>query len=159
VIDPDMNRLFALALVAVVLAATTSTAARSKKVTLTIHSMPEGALCESQVITLERPANAAGLDIDLHVAYQQAMLTQMRVQTNALDDDYFFGVLQSRVHELWAPSTGTQLREVESGFRYTPSTCFDTFPFPDGATDGQRTLSPALERPAHALAVPARVAG
>ena len=26
---------------------------------------------------------------------------------------------------------GTQLREVESGFRYTPTTCFETFPFPE----------------------------
>ncbi len=25
---------------------------------------------------------------------------------------------------------GTQLREVESGFRYTPTTTFETFPFP-----------------------------
>jgi hypothetical protein len=25
---------------------------------------------------------------------------------------------------------GTQLREVESGFRYTPTSTFDTFPFP-----------------------------
>ncbi len=48
----------------------------------------------------------------------------------AREDDYFFGVLHSRVHELWARSTGTQLREVESGFRYTPTTCFETFPFP-----------------------------
>jgi type II restriction/modification system DNA methylase subunit YeeA len=48
----------------------------------------------------------------------------------ARDDDYTFGVLQSRVHELWARGTGTQLREVESGFRYTPTTCFETFPFP-----------------------------
>jgi type II restriction/modification system DNA methylase subunit YeeA len=48
----------------------------------------------------------------------------------ARDDDYFFGVLHSIVHELWARATGTQLREAESGFRYTPSTCFETFPFP-----------------------------
>jgi type II restriction/modification system DNA methylase subunit YeeA len=46
------------------------------------------------------------------------------------DDDYAFGVLQSRPHELWSRSTGTQLREAESGFRYTPTTCFETFPFP-----------------------------
>ena len=26
--------------------------------------------------------------------------------------------------------TGTQLREAESGFRYTPTTTFETFPFP-----------------------------
>jgi type II restriction/modification system DNA methylase subunit YeeA len=31
---------------------------------------------------------------------------------------------------LWSRRTGTQLREVESGFRYTPSTTFETFPFP-----------------------------
>jgi hypothetical protein len=29
------------------------------------------------------------------------------------------------------------LREVESGFSYTPTTCFETFPFPD-PTDDQR---------------------
>ena len=48
----------------------------------------------------------------------------------ARDDDYIFGVLHSRVHELWALSMGTQLREKESGFRYTPTTTFETFPFP-----------------------------
>jgi type II restriction/modification system DNA methylase subunit YeeA len=48
----------------------------------------------------------------------------------ARDDDYFFGVLHSRLHELWARSQGTQLREEESGFRYTPTSTFETFPFP-----------------------------
>ena len=48
----------------------------------------------------------------------------------ARDDDYFFGVLHSTVHELWARATGTQLREAESGFRYTPTTTFETFPLP-----------------------------
>ncbi|MEI6279252.1 MAG: DNA methyltransferase [Verrucomicrobiae bacterium] len=48
----------------------------------------------------------------------------------ARDDDYFFGVLHSRLHEVWALATGTQLREKESGFRYTPTSCFETFPFP-----------------------------
>jgi len=46
------------------------------------------------------------------------------------EDDYFFGMLHSKVHELWARRQGTQLREAESGFRYTPTTCFETFPFP-----------------------------
>ena len=55
----------------------------------------------------------------------------------ARDDDYTFGVLHSRYHELWARGMGTQLREVESGFRYTPTTCFETFPFPH-PTDEQR---------------------
>ena len=46
------------------------------------------------------------------------------------DDDFFFGVLHSRAHQIWALAQGTQLREKESGFRYTPTTCFETFPFP-----------------------------
>lgn len=45
-------------------------------------------------------------------------------------DDYFFGVLHSRLHEAWARAQGTQLREAESGFRYTPTSIFETFPFP-----------------------------
>lgn len=48
----------------------------------------------------------------------------------ARDDDYFFGVLQSRIHVLWTGATGTQLREADSGARYIISTCFETFPFP-----------------------------
>jgi type II restriction/modification system DNA methylase subunit YeeA len=45
----------------------------------------------------------------------------------AHDDDYFFGVLHSKVHELWALRQGTQLEDRP---RYTPTTCFETFPFP-----------------------------
>ncbi len=48
----------------------------------------------------------------------------------ARDDDYFFGVLHSSQHELWARRKGTQVREAESGFRYTPTSTFETFPFP-----------------------------
>ena len=48
----------------------------------------------------------------------------------ARDDDFTFGVLQSCVHELWARATGTQLREAESGFRYSHTATFETFPFP-----------------------------
>ena len=48
----------------------------------------------------------------------------------ARSDDYVFGMLHSSIHELWARRMGTQLREVESGFRYTPTTCFETFPLP-----------------------------
>ena len=55
----------------------------------------------------------------------------------ARDDDYFFGILQSRAHTLWAETAGTQLREAQSGLRYTPTTCFEMFPFPE-PTDEQR---------------------
>lgn len=45
----------------------------------------------------------------------------------ARSDDYFFGVLHSRIHEVWALAQGTQLEDRP---RYTPTTCFETFPFP-----------------------------
>ena len=63
----------------------------------------------------------------------------------ARDDDYFFGVLHSRVHEVWARATGTQLREAESGFRYTPTTCFETFPFPQPSPEQQGAIAEAAE--------------
>ena len=57
-------------------------------------------------------------------------LVKLRQAGIRMGDWYTFGVLQSKAHELWARRQGTQLREVESGFRYTPTTCFETFPFP-----------------------------
>ena len=55
----------------------------------------------------------------------------------AHDDDYIFGVLHSHIHEAWARAMGTQLREAESGFRYSHTATFETFPFPR-PTDEQR---------------------
>lgn len=63
----------------------------------------------------------------------------------AREDDYFFGVMHSRVHELWARGTGTQLREAASGFRYTPSSCFDTFPFPMPSAEQEETIAVAAK--------------
>ena len=60
----------------------------------------------------------------------------------ARDDDYTFGVLHSRVHELWALAMGTQL---ETRPRYTPTTTFETFPFPH-PTDEQREAIAAAAR-------------
>nr|MDQ3552886.1 hypothetical protein [Chloroflexota bacterium] len=64
----------------------------------------------------------------------------------ARDDDYTFGVLHSRVHELWARGMGTQLREVESGFRYTPTTTFETFPFPLPTDEQRDSIAAAAKR-------------
>ena len=52
----------------------------------------------------------------------------------ARNDDFFFGVLHSRAHETWGLRLGTRL---ETRPRYTPTTCFETFPFPT-PTEGQR---------------------
>ena len=49
----------------------------------------------------------------------------------ARDDDTTFGILHSRFHELWSLRMGTSLEDRP---RYTPSTTFETFPFPEGLT-------------------------
>ena len=61
----------------------------------------------------------------------------------ARDDDYFFGVLQSRIHLEWAAATGSQLREAQSGMRYTPTTCFETFPFPRPTEEQREAIGAA----------------
>jgi len=47
----------------------------------------------------------------------------------ALQDYQGFSVLQSRPHELWARFFGSSMKD---DLRYTPSDCFETFPFPPG---------------------------
>lgn len=51
----------------------------------------------------------------------------------ARDDDTSFGILHSTFHELWSLRMGTSLG-VGNDPRYTPSTTFETFPFPEGLT-------------------------
>ena len=65
------------------------------------------------------------------------VLPDTTVVAFARDDDYFFGILQSRIHTAWATAAGSQLRESASANRYTPTTCFEMFPFPE-PTDEQR---------------------
>lgn len=67
----------------------------------------------------------------------------------ARDDDYAFGVLHSRAHQLWALAKGTQLREIETGFRYTPTSTFETFPFPRASGAQREAISEAAAKLAH----------
>jgi hypothetical protein len=59
----------------------------------------------------------------------------------ARSDDSFFGILHSRPHEVWSLVQGTQVRERTSGFRYTHSSCFETFPLPWLTPDQENALS------------------
>jgi type II restriction/modification system DNA methylase subunit YeeA len=60
----------------------------------------------------------------------------------ARDDDTIFGVLHSRFHQAWALALCTWLG-VGNDPRYTPSTTFETFAFPEG-------LTPNIPSPAYA---------
>jgi len=46
-------------------------------------------------------------------------------------DDSIFGILHSRFRELWSLRLGASLEDRP---RFTPTTCFETFPFPAGLT-------------------------
>ena len=63
----------------------------------------------------------------LFIWMQAPTLPDHQLIAFARADDYFFGVLHSRFHEVWALKLGTRL---ETRPRYTPTTCFETFPFP-----------------------------
>lgn len=56
-------------------------------------------------------------------------LPDCQIVVFARQDDYFFGVLHSRAHEVWSLRMGTWLG-VGNDPRYTPTTCFETFPLP-----------------------------
>ncbi len=76
-------------------------------------------------------------------------LPEHTVVAFARDDDFFFGVLQSRVHQLWAAETGTQLRESASGSRYTHTTCFETFPLPEPSAEVRESVAEAAKKLHH----------
>ncbi|MBU2013222.1 MAG: N-6 DNA methylase [Gammaproteobacteria bacterium] len=57
-------------------------------------------------------------------------------------DDTTFGILHSRFHELWSLRLGTALEDRP---RYTPSSTFETFPFPAGLTPADTKGQPVAE--------------
>jgi type II restriction/modification system DNA methylase subunit YeeA len=62
----------------------------------------------------------------------------------ARSDDTTFGILHSRFHELWSLRLGTSLEDRP---RYTPTTTFETFPFPAGLTPRDTLPSPPAPLP------------
>lgn len=72
----------------------------------------------------------------------------------ARDDDTTFGILHSRFHELWSLRMGTFLG-VGNDPRYTPSTTFETFPFPEGLTPNIPAAAYAADPRAQAIAAAA----
>lgn len=58
----------------------------------------------------------------------------------AAADDYAIGTLSSRAHGAWAWSRSSSL---ETRLRYTPSTAFETFPWPDPSPEQRETVAAA----------------
>ena len=53
----------------------------------------------------------------------------------AFDDDYSMGILLSKAHDAWA---WEQSSTLETRLRYTPTSVFETFPWPHPVSDEQR---------------------
>jgi type II restriction/modification system DNA methylase subunit YeeA len=71
----------------------------------------------------------------------------------AKDDDTTFGIVHSRFHSAWALRLGTSLEDRP---RYTSSTTFRTFPFPNGLTPDRPAAEYADDSRAIAIAELAR---
>jgi hypothetical protein len=69
----------------------------------------------------------------LFVWRSTAVLADSATVSIAREDDVSFGILHSLIHELWTLRLCTWLG-VGNDPRYTPSTTFETFPFPEGLT-------------------------
>jgi type II restriction/modification system DNA methylase subunit YeeA len=61
------------------------------------------------------------------------VLPDKKLMVIARSDDTTFGILHSRFHEIWALAVCTW-HGAGNDPRYTPTTCFETFPFPEGLT-------------------------
>src|SRR5574338_267633 len=72
----------------------------------------------------------------------ERVLPDTRLYAIARDDDATFGILHSRIHELWSLAHASIHGDGDDGGRptYTAKSCFETFPFPAGLTPN---LAPA----------------
>jgi hypothetical protein len=67
----------------------------------------------------------------------------------ARSDDTTFGIVHSHLHAIWSLRLGTSLEDRP---RYTPTTTFETFPFPEGLTPDVSAAEYADDRSAPARA-------
>ena len=76
-----------------------------------------------------------------------------RIVVIARDDDTTFGILHSRFHEAWSLRLGSSLEDRPF---YTPTTTFETFPFPEGLSPDIPALTYANDPCTAAIAEAAR---
>ena len=89
----------------------------------------------------------------LFMWYEKGVCPDHQLIVIARDDDTTFGILHSRFHEAWSLRLGTSLEDRP---RYTPTTTFQTFPFPEGLTPDVPARDYAHDSRAAAIADAAR---
>jgi hypothetical protein len=88
--------------------------------------------------------------------FASSVLPDSAVVAIARADDSTFGILHSRFHELWSLRMCTWMG-VGNDPRYTPTTCFETFPFPAGLTPEDTAHQRTEKLPSGAI-IPAGIA-
>ncbi|CAG9933756.1 DUF559 domain-containing protein [Candidatus Nitrotoga arctica] len=65
-----------------------------------------------------------------------SVLPDSRLYAIAREDDMAFGVLSTRIHEIWSLANSSKHGDGDEGGRptYNAKSCFETFPFPEGLT-------------------------
>jgi type II restriction/modification system DNA methylase subunit YeeA len=89
----------------------------------------------------------------LFVWAEKQVLPDKNLVAIARSDDTSFGILHSRYHEAWALRLGTSLEDRP---RYTSTTTFRTFPFPEGLAPNVPAASYAGDPRAQNIATAAR---
>lgn len=84
-----------------------------------------------------------------------SMLPSGSVYAIARDDDTTFGILHSMPHRIWAARLGTRIG-VGNDLRYTSTTTFETFPFPEALAPTRPASDYAGDPRAQAIAAAAR---
>jgi len=86
--------------------------------------------------TLDRFASVGRVGKRMLMAWQhRETCPSDLVNVFAFNDDYSMGILLSKAHDAWA---WAQSSTLETRLRYTPTTVFETFPWPDPVSDDQR---------------------
>ena len=101
------------------------------------------------VATVRHSKHRAFVWLDKRICPDSALIAIAR------DDDTTFGILHSRFHEMWSLRMGTEVGKGNDP-RYTPTTTFETFPFPEGMSPNIPGADFAANPSASAIAEAAR---
>jgi hypothetical protein len=80
----------------------------------------------------------------IFVWLEAVVLPDSKVIAIAREDDFSLGILQSRAHEIWVRAN-CGWHGGERG-TYNPSTCFETFPFPEPTEPQREAIAAAARR-------------
>lgn len=100
---------------------------------------------DAELFDLENPRRQRAGGTRLCRRVEKGLLRlDSKVIAIAFDDDFHFGVLQSRLHQLWTLAT-CGWHGIGNDATYNPTECFETFPFPRPTRAQEATIAAAAK--------------